>query len=243
MLRRARIALLFLFCVQSAFAHDPFILDARRPTPGPRLELIELSAIGVQSEKRYRLHVGPGLPRGVVFGVFTKPFDHAFHEVEPGFQVDESGNLMSGEGREAGARRRLDEIAFGTGRYPLGAAWEVALVSSDRAIRIFSKAIPYPIVASDGTCAVSLELSSHLGDRFVASGRGFPPGENVLTQLRYSGRLIEKQSRISPEGLLAPDLISHRAIGADRGARYTVKARSCEVSVEYDWGEPALIRR
>jgi len=240
MFRGPGIALLFLLSVPSASAHDPFILDARRPTPGPRLELIELLAIGVQAGKRYRLHVGPGLPRGVVFGVFTKPFDHGFHEAEPGFRLDESGDLVSSE---AGSKRRLDDMAFGPGPYPLGAAWEVALVSSDRAIRIFSKTIPYPIGASDGTCAVSLELVSHLGDRFMASGKGFPAGEDVLTQLRYSGRLIQRQSRISPLGLLGPDLISHRAIGADRGARYTVKARSCEVSVEYDWGEPALNRR
>src|SRR6266480_222053 len=240
MFRRVGLILVFSLCVSPASAHDAFILDARRATPGPRLELIELPAIGVPVGKRYRLHVEPGLPRGVVFGVFTKPFDHGFHEAEPGFQVDESGDLVSSE---AGSKRRLDDMTFGPGPYPLGATWEVALVSSDRAIRIFSKTIPYPIVASDGTCAVSLELASHLGDRFMASGKGFPAGEDVLTQLRYSGRLIQRQSRISPLGLLGPDLISHRAIGPDRGARYVVKARSCEVSVEYDWGEPALLRR
>ena|SRR6267378_1214878 len=240
MLRRVGLALLFLLCSSPASAHDAFILDARRATPGPRLELIEVPATGVTAGKRYRLHVEPGLPRGVVFGVFTKPFDHGFHEAEPGFQLDQSGELVSGE---AGSKRRLDDMTFGPGPYPLGAAWEAALVSSDRAVRIFAKTIPHPITVHDGACEVSLELASHLGDRFVASGKGFPPREDVLTQLRYSGRLIQRQNRISPEGLLAPDLISHRAIGADRGARYTVKARSCEVSVEYDWGEPALNRR
>ena len=240
MFRRVGLISVFLVCVSPASAHDAFILDARRPTPGPRLELIELPAIGVPVGKRYRLHVEPGLPRGVVFGVFTKPFDHGFHEAGPGFQLDESGELVSSE---AGSKRRLDDMTFGPGPYPRGAAWEAALVSSDRAVRIFAKTVPYPITAADRTCKVSLELASHLGDRFVASGKGFPPGEDVLTRLQYSGRVIQRQSRISPEGLLAPDLISHRAIGADRGARYTVKARSCEVSVEYDWGEPALIRR
>ena len=240
MLRRVGLALLFFLCSSPASAHDAFILDARRATPGPRLTLIELPAIGVPAGKKYRLHVEPGLARGVAFGVFTKPFDHAFHEIASGFQVDESGDLVS---TEAGAKRRLDDMTFGPGPYPLGAAWEAALVSSDRAVRIFAKTVPYPITANDGACKVSLELSSHLGDRFVASGKGFPPGEDVLIQLRYSGRLIQKQSRISPEGLLAPDLLSHRAVSADRGARYTVKARSCEVSVEYDWGEPAITRR
>jgi hypothetical protein len=240
MLQRIGLALLFFLCSTPASAHDAFILDARRATEGPRLELIELPATGVAGGKRYQLHVEPGLPRGVVFGVFTKPFDHGFHEARPGFQLDEFGELVSSE---AGSKRRLDDLTFGPGPYPRGAAWEAALVSSDRAVRIFAKTVPYPITADDGTCKLSLELSSHLGDRFAASGKGFPPGEDVLTQLQYSGRLIQKQSRISLEGMLPPDLISHRAISADRGASYTVKARSCEVSVEYSWGEAALIRR
>ncbi len=240
MLRRIGLALVLLLCGSPVSAHDPFILDARRPTPGPRLELIELPATGASGGKKYRLHAQPGLARGVAFGVFTKPFDHAFHEVASGFQLDESGDLVS---QEAGTKRRLDDMTFGPGPYPLGAGWEAALVSSDRTVRIFAKTVPYPITAGDGACKLSLELLSPLGDRFVASGKGFPAGEDVLAQLRYSGQLIQKQSRISPEGLWGPDLISHRAIGADRGARYTVKARSCEVSVEYDWGEPAVIRR
>src|SRR5260221_884427 len=240
MLRRVGLALLFFLCSSPASAHDAFILDARRATPGPRLTLIELPAVGVPAGKKYRLHAQPGLARGVAFGVFTKRFDHAFHEVASGFQLDESGDLVS---QEAGTKRRLDDMTFGPGPYPLGAGWEAALVSSDRTVRIFAKTVPYPITAGDGECKLSLELLSPLGDRFVASGKGFPAGEDVLAQLRYSGQLVQKQSRISPEGLWGPDLISHRAIGADRGARYTVKGRSCEASAYYDCGEPAVIRR
>src|SRR6267143_3854904 len=159
MLRRIGLALLFFLCSAPACAHDAFILDARRATPGPRLELIELPAVGVPVGKRYRLHVEPGLPRGVAFGVFTKPFDHGFHETEPGFQLDQSGELVSGE---AGSKRRLDDMTFGPGPYPLGAAWEAALVSSDRAVRIFAITVPYPITAGDGACKLSLELLSLL---------------------------------------------------------------------------------
>src|SRR5437773_10559827 len=140
MFRRVGLSSLFLLCVSPASAHDAFILDARRATPGPRLELIELPAIGVPAGKRYRLHVEPGLPRGVVFGVFTKPFDHGFHEAGPGFQLDQPGELVSREG----PTRRLDDMTFGSGPYPAGAAWEVALVSADRAGRIVAKAMPDP---------------------------------------------------------------------------------------------------
>jgi len=239
-LRPAGIAASLLLGVPPAFAHDPFILDARRATQGPRLELVEAPDAGERGGKRYRVRVAPGLPKGVVFTVFTKPFDHAFHEVETGFQIDESGRLASGE---SGARRRLDEMTFGPGPYPPGAVWELALVSADRSIRIFARAVPYPITASGGGCRLSLELASHLGDRFIASGSGFPPGETVATEQRYSGRSIARRNRVSPEGLLTPELLTHRDLGADRGGRYTAKSSACEVSLEYDWGEPALTRR
>jgi hypothetical protein len=241
MLRRAGLALCLLLCAATASAHDVYLLDARRATPGPRLELVELPAASGSSEKRYRLQVGPGLPQGAAFGVFTKPFDHGYHEIESGFQLDDSGALVApGAG---GSKRRLDDLVLTPGPYPLGAAWEVALVSSDRAIRLFARVVPHPLVATQGGCKLSLELASHLGDRFLASGSGFPPGEEVQTEQSYSGRQIRKPLRASAEGTLASDPITHRPVGVDRGARYTVKARTCEVSISYDWGEPALIRR
>src|SRR5215467_4238332 len=241
MLRSAGLALILVLCAIPASAHDAYLLDARRATPGPRVELVELPATSVSSEKRYRLQVAPGLPRDVGFGVFTRPFDHGYHEVESGFQVDESGTLVApGDG---GARRRLDDLVLAPGRYPPGAVWEVALVSSDRAIRLFARVIPHPLTAAQGGCKLSLELASYLGDRFLAFGSGFPPGEEVQTEQSYSGRQIRKPLRVSADGTLASDPITHRAMGADRSARYTVKARTCEVSIAYDWGEPALTRR
>lgn len=222
-----------------ASAHDPFILDARRAVPGSiRLDLVELSTTPAMS-KRYKLQAS-GVPRGVIFGVFTKDFAHSFHEAASSFQVDESGNLVSGGDH---GRQRLDDMVFEPGPYPRGAAWEIALVSADRALRAFAKVIPHPISAQNGSCAVGLELVSHRGDRFVASGAGFAPDEDVSTESRYSGRVIQKQRRISPEGLLLPETLSHGAKGSERRASFSVRSRSCNVVVDYDWGEPALIRR
>jgi hypothetical protein len=44
-------------------------------------------------------------------------------------------------------------------------------------------------------------------------------------------------------GLLLPDVISHAAAGSGWRAGYSVKGRSCEVALEYEWGEPALQQR
>src|SRR5262245_57863669 len=239
MFRRIGAALVCLLCALPVFAHEPIVLDARRATPGLHLELSELPRTADSATPRYRLYT-VGLPRGVIFGVWTKDFGHSFHEVASGFQVDEFGKLVSSK---RGSPQRLDELAFDPGPYPRGAIWEVALVSEDRALTAFAKVIPYPITARDEPCSLSLELVTQRGERFVASGDGFPPGDEVITQSQYSERIIQKRRRISPEGLLPPDAFSHAAIGSDRTARYAVVARSCQVAVDYKWGEAALVRR
>jgi hypothetical protein len=60
---------------------------------------------------------------------------------------------------------------------------------------------------------------------------------------RYSGRVSKKPQRVSAAGLLPTELISHAAMGDDRSASYSVKGRNCEVTLEYMWGEPALLGR
>jgi hypothetical protein len=246
------LASLLLLWASQAMAHELTLLDNRRPTPGLRLELTELPSTTTPASAipRYRLRAF-GLPRGVVFGVWARDFGHSFHEVATGFQMDGSGVMVSNELDSAswvwrwwrwlvkGQPRRLDEMALDPGpSYPRGAVWEVALASVDRTLTAFAKVIPHPITARDGVCTVSLELASRRGDRFVASGAGFDPGDEVITESRYSERIIQKRWRISPEGLLPPDVILHGASDADHSARYVVKGRSCNVAVEYEWGSP-----
>lgn len=250
------LASLLLLWASQAMAHEFTLLDDRRPTPGLHLELSELPATTTPASAtpRYRLRAF-GLPRGVVFEVWARHFGHSFHEVATGFQMDGSGVMVSHElegaswvrrwwhGLVKGQPRRLDEIELDPGpSYPRGAFWEVALASVDRTLTAFAKVIPHPITARDGACTVSLELASRRGDRFVASGAGFAPGDEVITESRYFQRMIQKRWRISPEGLLPPDVILHGASGTDHSARYAVKGRSCNVMVEYEWGKQALDR-
>ncbi len=251
------LAAFLLLWASQAMAHELTLLDDRRPTPDLRLELTALpsTTTPASATPRYRLRAF-GLPRGVVFGVWARDFGHSFHEVATGFQMDGSGVMVSNELDGAswirrwwrwlvnGQPQRLDEMALDPGPYyPRGAVWEVALASVDRTLTTFAKVIPYPITARDGACTVSLELASRRGDRFIASGAGFDPGDEVLAESRYSERIIQRWWRISPEGLLPPDVILHGANSTGHSARYAVKGRSCNVVVEYEWGKPALSRR
>lgn len=210
-------------------AHEPVLLDPHRATPGLRLALEAVAPPAADTAvPGYRL-VASGLPAGVEFNVWTKHFGHGFHEVASGFRADESGRLVG-------------EMTFQpeADAYPRGAIWEVALASADLAITTFAKVIPRPMVARNGPCTVSLELISYRGERFLVSGSGFPPGADVTVESRYSGRVSQRQRRVSASGVLPAEVISHTAPGPDRSARYSVKARSCEVALDYEWGEPAL---
>jgi hypothetical protein len=242
MFRRIKIALTLLMYVSPVLAHETVLLDARLATPGPRLKLIELPQDSGQQSKKYRLDA-EGLPKGVVFNIWAKDFGHSFHEIASGFQLNSSGEFVSLGAGESGKQQKLAEMIFEPGLYPLGALWEVAMVSDDRAIKAFAGVIPYPIKVSDGPCSISVQMISQLGDRFLITGEGFFPGSDVMTLSRYSGRVYAKPLRISAAGKLPPQVISHAALGEERTAQYKVTSRHCTVTFDYEWGRPALARR
>jgi hypothetical protein len=241
MLRPIRLLVFILLTAPPAFAHDDGTLDPHNGTPGVHLELGGLPRGTGSATARYGLRAR-GLPPGVILDVWAQDFGHPFHRVASGLRLDESGNVVSTEPATTHHQHQANQITFGPGPYPRGAAWTVALVSADRAVRAFAAVIPNPIIARDGPCIVQLELVSYRGDRFVATGAGFAPGAEVITESRYSGRVIQKRQRASPQGLLPLEVISHETISVDPSARYVVTCQSCKVVVDYDWGKPALFR-
>ena len=237
---RIGLAAFLLLWSAAVFArHSSGLLDPRGATPGIHLELVELPSSSAKGNAKYRLRA-EGVPHGVTFGVWTKDFAQQFAQVFSGIRMDEAGVLVSVD--RAGQVRRLEDIALDPGPYPRGAVWMVALASDDYKLSAFAKVIPHPIAGRDGACGVHLELISLHGNRFVATGEGFAPGEEVDIELRSSGRVTQKKDRISAEGLLALDVVSHGAISPDFSARYAVKSPSCGPVVEYEWGEAALVR-
>jgi hypothetical protein len=235
------IGLVSLALAGHAIAHEPILLDSRHATPGLQLRLVELPS-GPAEPGRYRLEPS-ALPPGARFSVWTKDFGHTFHEVVSDLVVDPSGTLVAATADAAGRRQRVDEMALAPGPYPPGAIWEVALVSADRTLLAFAKVIPRPIHAEDGACAVSLQLVSHRGERFLTSGEGFVPGDDVLIESRVAGRLTRKRQRVGPDGRLRSDVLSHVDVGGDRTARYAVTGQRCAVAIEYVWGNRALERQ
>jgi len=229
-----------LLVAAPVFAGHPgsFDLNPRQATPGLRVELQEIPSGRDIVSKRFRL-LATDYPRDGVYSVYTKDFTDSFVEAARGFRVDALGSLVS---NNLSGSQRLQDLEFGPGPYPRGAAWGVAIVSADRLIMAFGHVIPYPITAQDRGCSLSLELLTQRGDRFLVTGSGFSPGEDVITEASFDGRVVQRRRQISADGALPRHVISHAARGTDRTARYTAKSRSCSVAVDYEWGELALKR-
>jgi hypothetical protein len=214
--------------------HSAVTIDATRATPGLQLTLIERPGAGPAASSTYRL-TATGVPRGVLFGIWTKDFGQPFKPLMSGFRLNESGVLEMID--DAGQPRRLEDIVLDPGPYPRGAAWEVALVSADYAMLGVAKVMPHPIAARNGACGVSLELASRRGDRFIVAAQGFEPGEPLVVELQQATGTTQKRVSMPPRGGRMPlDVISHGA-GSEHRARYTLKGRACEVAVDYTWGE------
>jgi hypothetical protein len=213
------LATLALVCSAADARHSSTTLDPRRATPGVSLELVELPRSATGDAPQYRLRV-KGLPEGHAYGVWTKSFGRDFTEVV--------------------AKPSFDDVELAPGPYPRGAAWWVAVASEDQKTTAFARVVPYPIAARDGACSISLEMISLFGNRFIALGSGFPPGEEVEVETRASGSVNRKRLRVEPDGRLPLGVVEHGTLSADTIARYRVKARACAPVVEYRWGESAL---
>src|SRR4030095_6164281 len=160
MVRSLALVFVVLWLAPPVFAHDEEVLDPHNATPGVRLELIELPRTKTSAAVTYRLRV-TGVSREIIFNLWTQNFGALFHTVASGLRVDEAGDVGSHRPVRAGDPHR--PITIKPGPYPQGAAWSVALVSVDRAVRAFAAVIPRPIISRSRTCLVPPQLGAHRG--------------------------------------------------------------------------------
>ena len=126
------------------------------------------------------------------------------------------------------------------GQHAKGEPASFAIVSTDRSVKAFAKFVPFPIEAEHGNCRISLELISPDGEMFGVSGEGFEPNEEVTTVSRSNGEVLQSKKKTSSDGSLPPVVLLPAAISQEHKSSYTVVGRLCSVTVDYEWGPPAL---
>ncbi len=211
----------------------------RYATPGVQLTLQEGSRATTPNgttKVTYFLRVS-GFPTGKTFKLWVKPFGsspESLSDVVGEFYVDPSGKLVSQEGGDLG------QISLSAPSYAKGEPYEVALISTDQTIKAFAKAIPFPIEVKEGRCRLWLELISPTGEAFALQGEGFEPNEEVTTVSRSNGEVIQGKQKVLPDGRLPANILAPAAVTRRYVASFTVIGKSCKLTVDYEWGPPAL---
>jgi hypothetical protein len=122
---------------------------------------------------------------------------------------------------------------------------DVAITSDDETVHAYAEAIPFPIQATNNGCTVFVKpvMPPHLRPltAFGVSGEGFEPNAKISSDGRSGMTENETQVKTDQDGRFRSLLIPYLG-PRDLGGHYTdtFVGRSCNVTVDFDWGKVAL---
>jgi hypothetical protein len=175
-----------------------------------------------------------GVPQAQTYTLLAKNFSDESPMQSSEFRIDDSGKLLD-------AKNGQPFNYFSAGNYAMGQALNMALVNSDRSIKVYAKVIPFPIEATDGKgCRLSAELDSRDGFIFIISGEGFKPNENVTLNRQASNTgFTNSTQQVDAAGAFS---LFEFAGGANESGSVALNAigKSCDLTIHYEYGAPAL---
>jgi hypothetical protein len=175
-----------------------------------------------------------GVPRDQTYTLLGKNFSNESPIQLGEFRINDSGNILDTKNGQL-----FDHIA--ADQYAMGQALNIALMNSDKSIRVYAKVIPFPIEATDGKgCSLSAELLSRDGLSFMISGRGFEPSEEILDKEGSENESMEDTITADSNGTFSRVELP-AVIGKQSGtAQLNTVGRQCNLMVQYEWGAAAL---
>ena len=82
-----------------------------------------------------------------------------------------------------------------------GESFTLALMSDDKSVTAFARAVPFPIHARDGRChCLWVEPLSADGYVFLNGGEGFEPSEELAMRSQSAGEVMEGAQKPSDKG-------------------------------------------
>ncbi len=213
----------------------PVLWEPKSSTSGMRLDLIEVGrqATPRGTELSYIVRT-VGMPTDRTYTGWFKIFDEDAATSWGDYRVDSSGQLLvAATGKPAGV--------FKLGNYARGQPLKIALMTSDGSIKVFAKVVPFPIEVTNGQgCRLTVELASADGETFQIRGEGFAPQEPLTNYDRSEDELMTLSQTADAQGRVT--IISFPAVtGKQSGtASQRLVGKSCDLTVEYQWGPAAL---
>jgi hypothetical protein len=175
-----------------------------------------------------------GLPQDQTYTLSGKNFFDESPLQLGEFRIDPSGKLLDLKNGQP-----FDH--FAAGQYAKGQALNLALMNSDKSIRVYAKVIPFPIETTDGKgCSLSVELLSRDGLSFLISGQGFEPNEEIMDKEGSENESMEIRITADPHGTFSTTEFP-AVIGTQSGTAYhNAIGKQCNLRVQYQWGAAAL---
>ncbi len=204
-------------------------------TAGMQLNLVEMARTQDASGTVvvYSL-TSVGLPADQTFTLWARNFSGEAASVVGEVRTDPAGKLVDAAGSP------IDR--FQVSRMALGQAVNFKLSTADESIKVFAKTIPFPLEATDGKgCRLSAELMSRDGTVFHITGEGFEPNEALVVTSSSEGEIMNLARTAEPDGTFAPTILYPAVVGKTSGsASYRVIGSGCDLTLQYQWGPPAL---
>lgn len=188
---------------------------------GPALVVVGLEASGFSKNKQYELWTDRIGGRNKIAKL----------------AVNADGDLAAAN-PDGSLGPSLSKFNFALGGFAKGEVINYALISVDHTYKAFARFTPFPLEVRQGKCRLWLEVLNSDNDVFVARGEGFKPGEAVRWISRSDGEVIEKTEVASAEGFLDVDILAVATKAHQRRAILKVSAKSCSLSLDYEWGRP-----
>ena len=185
-----------------------------------------------------------GFPKNKSYEFWGQWLDGRTIKFAEKFYVDDSGKLVGGQlpGKTSPEGVALERFTFGLHGFAKGESKMYALISTDETVKAFARIVPFPIEAKEGSCRLSVELIENRGDLFGILAEGFEPDEEITTVSKFGDQVIDegKLKVPSEEGKFLIFLLPSVIGGRSGPASFTASGKSCNLTVNYEWGPPAL---
>lgn len=249
-MKRSAFLITLLSCTLTSLGSEPG--NAQEPdewrssadsSPGVEFVLEETGRTRLSDnaqEVTYRL-LASGFPQGKTYSLWFNRIGEESKRLVNKLYVDDSG-VMTAQELQPGVDVPFLPAPLATvlpltvDHFQPGEPVSLRLVSEDRQISGYGKAIPVPIEDRDGSCHLYLELMTPDRMTYAAWGKGFAPNEELITESRSNGDVIRSERNAESDGGFLEILLPATKRGSQGSATFSVTGTSCSLRVEYDWG-------
>lgn len=209
------------------------------PSVGLTMQEVKRSGTGSKLEVTYKF-VAKGFPAGSTYSLWRYKPQPKPVRILGNLSVDEFGVMIANEcgcAEHDWTPAPLDTaIPMIIDTIAPGEPFEFGIVSEDQSVQAFATVFPIPMEFTDNNCRLVLERLNPGQTAYRAYATGLAPGEALRFESESGDVVLHDSSQADANGEFSayvfPQLLG-KSFGA---AAYRVRAESCSLSIDYEWG-------